>query len=87
MGARPTPRRALVWLLLWLVPATLIAIPLIGATVPAGLQASSADTLVPAIAIWLAVLAVGWSLTALVVAVRNPSHHDVDEGKRQRGGL
>jgi len=87
MGARPTPRRALVWLLLWLAPATLIAIPLIGATVPAGLQASAADGLVPAIAIWLAVLGVGWSLTALIVAVRNPSHPDVDERKRQRGGL
>jgi hypothetical protein len=87
MGARPTPRRALVWLLLWLVPATLIAIPLIGATALPGADATAAVDLVPAIAIWLAVLAVGWSLTALIASALAARERPADDGERQRGGL
>jgi hypothetical protein len=87
MGARPTPRRAVVWLLLWLVPATLIAAPLIGATSATGADTGSTLDLVPAIAIWLAVLVVGWSLTALAASALGARHPAADDGKRQQGGL
>jgi hypothetical protein len=87
MAARPSTRRALVWLLLWLVPATVIALPLIGATAVPGADAGPAVDLVPAIAIWLAVLAVGWSVTALVASTMTARKRSADDGDRQRGGL